>query len=127
MLKEITRRGIVHLTSIYNSSFTTGYLRAQWKVAQIIMIPKAGKPPEEVDLYRPISLLPIMSKIFEEAMLKRLRPILKETRIPLDHQFGFRQQHCTIEQVHRITDIARGTLEKKTALLCGVPRYHRSV
>jgi hypothetical protein len=73
------------------------------------MIPKPGKQLEEATSYRPISLLPIMSKIFEKAMLKRLRPILKETKILPDHQFGFRQKHSTIEQVHRITEIIKGT------------------
>jgi hypothetical protein len=52
---------------------------------------KPGKPPEEVGSYRPVSLLPIMSKMFEKAMLKTLRPILEENRILPEHQFGFRQ------------------------------------
>jgi hypothetical protein len=38
------------------------------------MIPKSGKPLEEASSYRPISLLPIMSKIFEKAVLKRSNP-----------------------------------------------------
>jgi retron-type reverse transcriptase len=54
-----------------------------------------------------------MIKIFVKATLKRLRPILEEEIILPDHQFGFRQQHSTIEQVHRITEIIRGTSEKK--------------
>jgi hypothetical protein len=86
------------------------------------MIPKPGKPPEEASSHRQISLLPKMSKISEKAMLKRLRPILEEIRILLCHQCGFRQKHSTTEQVHRITEIIRGTV-----LLCGVPRHHTSV
>jgi hypothetical protein len=61
-------------------------------------------------------------------MLKRLCPILEENRILPDHQFGFRQKHSTVEQVRRITEIIRGAFEeKKTVLLCGVPRHHTSV
>jgi hypothetical protein len=59
-------------------------------------------------------------------MLKRLHPILEETRILPDHQFGFRQKHSTREQVHQITKTIRGTLEK-AVLLCGVPRHPTSV
>jgi hypothetical protein len=76
------------------------------------MILKPSKPLEEVGLYRLISLLPIMSKIFEKAMLNVLHPILEENRILPDHQFGFRQQNSTTEQVHRITEIITGNLEK---------------
>jgi hypothetical protein len=43
------------------------------------MIPKPAKPLEEASSYGSISLLPIMSKIFEIAVLKRLRPIEKKT------------------------------------------------
>jgi hypothetical protein len=71
------RKGIVHLTSIRNYIIRTGYFSVQWKVAQIIMIPKSGKPLEEVGSYRPIGLPAITSKIFEKARLKRLRPILE--------------------------------------------------
>jgi hypothetical protein len=57
-------------------------------------------------------------------MLKRLRPILEENRTLPDYQFGFRQEHSSIEQVHRITEIIRRTLGKKKVLFCGFPRYH---
>jgi hypothetical protein len=128
ILREMPRKGIVHLTYICNSIIRTGYLPAQWKVPQIIMIPKPGKSPEEVVSYRPTSLLPIMSNIFEKAMLKRLCPTLEENRILPDHQFGFRQRNSTIEQVHRITEIISGTIEKNsTALLCSWTSHKRFI
>jgi hypothetical protein len=107
------RKDIVLLTSICNSIIKTGYFPAQWKVAQTAMIPKSGKPLEEVGSYRPISLLAITSKIFETATPKRLRPILEGTRILLGYQFGFRQQHSAIEQVHRITEIMKRNFKKR--------------
>jgi hypothetical protein len=80
ILKEMPRKGIVHLTTICNAIIRTGYFPVQWKVAQII-IPKPGKPLEKASSCRPISLLPIMSKIFGKTILKRLRPILEENSI----------------------------------------------
>jgi hypothetical protein len=93
----------------------TGYFPVQWKVTQIIMILKPGKPLEEASLYRPISLLPVMSKIFEKAVFKRLNLILeKESSQTISLDFN---RHTTIEQVHQITEIIREALEKKTILL----------
>jgi hypothetical protein len=89
ILKEIPRKGNANLTTICNTIIRTGYFPVQWKVAQIIMIPKPGKPLEEASSYRLNSLLPVMKKIFEKPMLKRLLPIFEENRILLDHQFGF--------------------------------------
>jgi hypothetical protein len=45
-------------------------------------------------------------------LLKRLKPILDEKFIPT-HQFGFRNNHSTIDQVHRITNLIEKTLEEK--------------
>lgn len=98
---------------IFNSIIRVGYFPSQWKVASIIVIPKPGKPPEKVESYRPISLLPILSKVFEKLLLKRLRPIIKEKNLIPNHQFGFRQDHATIEQVHRVTNTIRQSLEKR--------------
>jgi hypothetical protein len=83
------------------------------KIAEVIMIPKPGKNLSEVESYQPISLLPIMSQQFEKLILKRLKSIIAEKHLVRTHQFGFRQNHSTIDQVHRITGIIEKTLENK--------------
>jgi hypothetical protein len=75
------------------------------------MIPKPGKNLSEVESYRPISLLPIMAELFEKWILKHLKPIAEEKHLVPTHQFGFRKNRSTIDQVHRITDIIEKTLE----------------
>jgi retron-type reverse transcriptase len=77
------------------------------------MIPKSGENLNEVESYRPISLLPIMSKLFEKLILKRLKPIIAEKHLVPTHQFGFRENPSTIDQVHRNTDIIGKTFENK--------------
>jgi hypothetical protein len=56
-------------------------------------------------------LLPILSKLFEKLFLTRILPTLQEKRILPDHQFGFRQKHSTVEQVHCITNAIHNALE----------------
>ena len=67
-----------------------GYYPIQWKLAQVIMVAKPGKPPTETYSYRPISLLPIMSKLFERLLLKRTEEAAPLNELIPDHQFGFR-------------------------------------
>jgi hypothetical protein len=69
---------------------------AQWKVAQIFLILKPEKPPNEVTSYQPVSLLPIVSKVFEELLL-RLLPMVERNRLMPNHHFSFRQNHSKIE------------------------------
>lgn len=111
--KELPLKAITQLRNIINAMFRVGYFPVQLKVAQIIMIPKPGKPLEDVKSYRPISLLPFLSKIIEKLLLSRLKPILHAKHLIPDHQFGFREHHATTEQVHRTVQIIRSAFERK--------------
>ena len=94
-----------------------------WKVSQIVTILKPGKPAECVKSYRPISLLPVLSKVFEKLFITRTQPTLQSTQIIPDRQFGFRRKHSTVKQVHRITNIIHRALENKqycTAAFLGI-------
>jgi hypothetical protein len=99
ILKELPINAVVLLTTIYNSMLRLTYFPVLWKFAQIITIHKPGKPPNRVTSYRPISLLPIMSKIFERIFLKRIQvdDDINKKKIP-SHQFGFQKNHSTTQQ-----------------------------
>jgi hypothetical protein len=71
------------------------YYPIMQKFAKIIMILTPGKPDNEGNSYRPISLLLVASKLSEKLLLKRLRNDLDLSTVIPDYQFGFRG-HCTI-------------------------------
>ena len=62
------------------------------------MVPKPGKPVDDATSYRPISLLPFPSKVFEKLLLKRLGSDVDLSALIPDYQFGFRTGHSTIHQ-----------------------------
>jgi len=70
---------------------------ASWKSANIVMIPKPG---------RPISLLPSLEKIMERLILNRLLTYEDVSSVILEFQFGFRLQHGTPEQLHKVVNFA---------------------
>ena len=112
-MRECPKKAIVYLTYIYNACIRLHYFPKNWKKAKVIMLPKSGKPLDNPDSFRPISLLPILSKIFEKLICKRLLSIPSKLNIVPDHQFGFRANHAAIEQVHRVTTTLRNALEAK--------------
>lgn len=112
-MKELPLKCYKLLTHIYNAVLHLKYFPTQWKVSQIIMILKPGKEAEKAESYRPISLLPILSKVFEKLLLLRLNPIIEDRAIIPKHQFGFRCFHSTIEQVHRIVNEINRSFEEK--------------
>ena len=113
ILKEMPPQGITFITQLFNAVLRLSHFPLQWKVAELTLIPKPGKPLEDVASYRPISLLPIISKLFERVLLHRLKPYLATNNIIPNHQFGFREGHSTIEQVHRVYNTLRDALELK--------------
>jgi hypothetical protein len=66
IVKEFSIIGIKYLNQLFNAVMPKEYFPEQWKVAQIILIKKPGKPPNELTSFRPISLLPIVSKVLEK-------------------------------------------------------------
>jgi hypothetical protein len=110
ILKRLPRKTVFLLTVVFTRKLTLTYFPVLWKYAEIIMIPKPGKPPHETYSYRPISLLPITSKLFERLLLKE-----EHDPLPLhpSNQFGFREHHSTIHQVHRIVNEIATSLEGK--------------
>ena len=49
--------------------------------------------------YRPISILPVLSKILEKIIYKRLADFFTVNNVLNEAQFGFRQSHSTIQAV----------------------------
>ncbi|GBP97488.1 Probable RNA-directed DNA polymerase from transposon X-element [Eumeta japonica] len=114
MMIELPRVAVRILLFIFNAMLRLEYFPNNWKVAVVKMIPKPGKDLTKAESYRPISLLPTMSKLFEKLLVTKLSPILAERNCIPDHQFGFRRQHGTIEQTHRLVQVIRSAFEQKS-------------
>lgn len=113
VLMELPYAGLILLTSIYNAMTRLKFFPPQWKVAKIIMVPKPDKQPEDPKSYRPLSLLPIASKVYEALLLTRILSVIHDKHLVPDHQFGFRHKHATIDQVHRLTNEIMKCFEDK--------------
>ena len=114
VLQELPQTAVFFLTTLYNSMLRLSYYPLLWKFAQIIMVPKPGKPAHDVASYRPISLLPILSKIFEKLLLQRLRSDVDLSHLIPGYQFGFRPGHSPVQQAHRVVNEIVTSLEERT-------------
>jgi len=90
VLQKLPEKGIRFITQLCNALLRQGFFPPQWKVVQIIMIQKPGKPAELAESCRPISLLPVLSKLFEKFLLSRLLEIIERQNIiiSLDSDIG---------------------------------------
>ena len=90
-LKIMTSEISESLCMIFNESFSKGIFPDHMKLAIILPFFKGGSKLE-VSNYRPVSVLPIISKLLEKLMLKRLTSFMEKNKIIYEHQFGFQKK-----------------------------------
>ena len=83
------------VSNIFNESFVLGLLPDHMKLAMITPIFKGGSKLD-VSIYRPVSVLPTISKVLEKPMLTRLAKYLDKSKIIYKHQFRFQKTRSTI-------------------------------
>lgn len=80
------------ILGIFQASIQLGYVPAEWKVAKIITLPKAGKDPSLPNSYRPISLLTTLGKVLEATIAERLSNMVDEFGLLPTNHFGARKR-----------------------------------
>ena len=111
-LKHLGPSGISYLTDLYNLSLSHADIPAVWKKANIVPIPKPGKPANVSKSYRPISLLSPAVKVLERLLL----PSINEALPCSPFQHGYRPMRSTVTALLPLaTKIAIGFNEKKPA------------
>ena len=80
------------VTFICNHSINNSIFPAKWKEAKVTPLHKSG-PYDDVNNYRPISILPILSKVLEKHVHDSLSEYLQEFSLLHKTQSGFRTQH----------------------------------
>ena len=94
LLKSIKSEISEAIAIIINQSILTGIFPDQLKLAKVKPLYKKGDNCC-LNNYRPISLLPTLSKIFERVMYKQLYQYFNENKLLCEQQYGFRSQHST--------------------------------
>ena len=105
-------------SEICNSSFEEGISSDKNKIAQVIPINKKGSS-NDVNNYRPVSLLSTFSIIMEKLMASRLKTFLELHSIIYPNQFGFKAGCSTTHSLISIHESINKTIGQKK-LGCGV-------
>ena len=108
----------VSLSILINYSFESGIFPDKLKITQIIPIFKKDDS-SLVSNYRPISLLSILSKVFEKAMYERLYKLFEKYEILYSMQFGFRTNHSTDHALVSMTEKLKSPLDSNS-FGCGI-------
>ena len=94
MLKDAAVVFAKSLTRIVNESLSQGTVPSEWKYAKITPLFKKGLSTD-MDNCRPISVLPVVSKVLERIVHHQLHSFLSEHKLLNPYQCGFRRNHST--------------------------------
>ena len=102
-IKCITEEICSPLTHIINSCIINNIYPKPWKLSRIAPINKIPHPVEVSD-YRPISILPALSKVYEKVVLKQLLHYIESNNLYKDTVNGFRKGHSTGTALVKLRD-----------------------
>lgn len=103
LLKEAGPIVSASLTYIINLSLTTGIFPDDWKGARVSPIHK-GDAKTNPNNYRPISVLPVVSKLVERIVFNQFYEYLMRHDLLANAQSGFRPCHSTLTALLDITN-----------------------
>ena len=110
LLKMVADIVVFPLCHIINCSFVTGIFPNILKVAKVIPLHKGGST-EDLNNFRPISLLSIFDKLIEKIMHNRLYAFLEDNNVLYEKQFGFRKNNSTIYALMEITERIKESID----------------
>ena len=91
------------LCDIFNLSLATGCFPDSWKIARVAPIFKNGQPDDRSN-YRPISVLPVLARVFEKIIHNQLYHYLDKNNHLFSNQSGFRALHSVVTCLLNSTD-----------------------
>lgn len=100
------------LTHIFNFSLSNNVFPSTWKESIVVPIPKISEPKEPTD-FRPISLLPLFSKVFERIVHCQVGEFLQNNNLLNPLQSGFRAGHSTSSALLKVTEDVRRDMDRQ--------------
>ena len=118
LLKEIFDQISQVLVEVFNKSMTQGEFPTIMKLAEVVPLYKGKEHYLETN-YRPISLLPTISKILEKIIYKRVYSFLQNSGQLYKNQYGFRANHSCEHAIGQVVGtIVWKVLENKQYAAC---------
>ena len=105
------------ISDFYNRCITQGKYPDIFKIAQITPVYKKGQK-NRIENHRPISILPNLSKIFENIIYSRLSSFFHDCNILTDNQYGYRKHKNTELAIFTLVERLMPAFENKLYGIC---------
>ena len=124
-LKDALLTTKIELTYLLNKCLDTSTMPTVWKIGTITPVPKAG-PSKSASDYRPISCLPLPSKIIERAVYNQIVYYLECEGLLDNRQHGFRKNHSTCTATLDFIQFLYDSLDNRKYVSCVFIDYSKA-
>ena len=131
LLKQLNVQNLMSypLSIIFNKSIEEGVFPKSMKTAKVIPIYKS-KERNILNNYRPVSLLPVVSKVLERIVYNRLYNFVVNNNVLNSNQYGFQTQRSTIDAITQLCGDIIKNMDKKEytlAVFCDLSKAFDTV
>ena len=116
VIRAVAREMAGPLSRLFNCCIQGGYYPGCFKVARVVPVFK-GEDPTVFANYRPVSVLPVLSQLFERVLKSRLVGFLDRQGVVIPGQYGFRAGHSTAMAVLDMVEKVRAAWAKGNVAL----------
>ncbi|KAI5714671.1 hypothetical protein M8J77_003503 [Diaphorina citri] len=113
------------LTKLINKCLATGIFPDSLKHGLIHPVYKNKGDVNDASMFRPITILPTLGKIFEKIITEQITSYLTYSNLFSPNQFGFRKSLCTTDAVNFFSKFISNSFNEKTylyATMCDLSR-----
>ena len=112
ILKLIKKEAVPAICHILNLSIQTTRFPTRWKVAKVVPLYKGKGSKFESKNYRPVAILPVLSKVLERVVFIQLVRYMDQNRFFNPSHHGYRSFHSTTTAMLQMYDMWVTSLEK---------------
>jgi hypothetical protein len=118
-LRSLDPEGRKAFLEVINNSWKSGKFPDEWKSGYVIPVPKIGKPAEDINGYRKITLSSCAGKVFERMIKTRMEWFIEHNKILDDSFTAYRSGRGTWDNITElISDLEeQKTRRRKTAVV----------
>ena len=114
-----------YLCKLFNYIFDKGIYPESWSKGCIVPIFKKGDPSNPAN-YRGITLVNVIAKIFSLILRNRINTWCESEKIFNPSQFGFRDNHGTVDCIFILHSIIQSVIYNKAKLYCAFIDYEKA-
>ena len=124
-IKMVAECLAVPLTSIIKNCIAKAYFPKQWEIARVSPVQKIDNPVSN-DQLRAISVLPVLSKVFEKLVAIQMTNYADHAHLLHDRISAFRKGHSTITALLRVRDDICYAMKRKEVTLMVLSNFSKA-